>query len=184
VLSSRVELCCAVLCLGCSVVSGMGVGVGVRFSVDGQTCQACQAKSMLGWKRTAVAERVAGILRFAPQSSPRQPGIGFASRSTQHAARLLALRSHSILRSTDQPIYTCIRTYTHTLVQAWSLQSPCNRLYISGKCGTVNSPLSISSADSHVSDCNPRSAAQQPQCRRRNEQGPHLVEARPPGGAR
>jgi hypothetical protein len=160
---------------------GVGVGVGVRFSFDGQTCQACQAKSLLGWKRTAVAERVAGILRFAPQSSPRQPGIGFASRRRQHACWRSVHTQYSEVLINQ---YIHAYTHTHTLVQAWSLQSPCNRLHISGKCGTVNSPLSLSSADSHVSDCNPRSAAQQPQCRRRNEQGPHLVEARPPGGAR
>jgi hypothetical protein len=71
----RVAWSCAVLCLGCGVVSGMGVGVGVRFSVDGQTCQACQANSLLGWKRTAVAERVAACgwdlaVRSSVQSSP------------------------------------------------------------------------------------------------------------------
>lgn len=79
----------AVLCLGCSVVSGMGSGV--RFSVDAKRAR---PSSMLGWnwwKCTAVAERVAGILRFAPQSSgsvapvAHQTGIGFASR--RHACR-------------------------------------------------------------------------------------------------
>jgi hypothetical protein len=74
----------AVLCLGCGVVSGMGVGGQILGG-----CQTCQAKfdaRMEVHCTTAVAERVAGILRFAPQSSgsvapvAHQAGIGFASR--------------------------------------------------------------------------------------------------------
>jgi hypothetical protein len=105
---------------------GVGVGVGVRFSVDGQTCQACQAKSLLGWKRTAVAERVAGILRFAPQSSPRQPGIGFASRRRQHACwRSVHTQYSEVL--INQYIHAYTHTHTHPrpgMEFAVPLQSP------------------------------------------------------------
>jgi hypothetical protein len=61
----------AVVCLGCSVVSGMGVGGQILGG-----CQTCQAKFDARMELvevhctiTVVAERVAGILRFAPQSS-------------------------------------------------------------------------------------------------------------------
>ena len=75
----------AVLCLGCGVVSGMGVGGQIR-----GRCQTCQAKFDARMEEhcctTAVAERVAGILRFAPQSS------GSGSVAPVHTRPGLALR--------------------------------------------------------------------------------------------